>query len=174
MFGMLDAVRRMARSFGVIALIHVLIAVQPEKNVLIGKPPGENPVEYLFLGEGFNLRSFVMAPIGVEWFLAIGAVVFVMVLLVRSNWNIIIRWLLFIAVLFLVLAIFKFIPDHLLQPLPPGVSGSIVWMGQIDAVAPISLYWIFIGAFGLKIIGCLLYTSPSPRDATLSRMPSSA
>ena len=25
-----------------------------------------------------------------------------------------------------------------------------------------------------KIRGCLLYTSPSPRDATLSRMPSSA
>ena len=25
-----------------------------------------------------------------------------------------------------------------------------------------------------KAIGCLLYTSPSPRDATLSRMPSSA
>ena len=27
---------------------------------------------------------------------------------------------------------------------------------------------------GLLDIGCLLYTSPSPRDATLSRMPSSA
>ena len=25
-----------------------------------------------------------------------------------------------------------------------------------------------------KLYGCLLYTSPSPRDATLSRMPSSA
>ena len=25
-----------------------------------------------------------------------------------------------------------------------------------------------------NLIGCLLYTSPSPRDATLSRMPSSA
>ena len=25
-----------------------------------------------------------------------------------------------------------------------------------------------------SLIGCLLYTSPSPRDATLSRMPSSA
>ena len=25
-----------------------------------------------------------------------------------------------------------------------------------------------------KRLGCLLYTSPSPRDATLSRMPSSA
>ena len=30
--------------------------------------------------------------------------------------------------------------------------------------------WAFIG----KHNGCLLYTSPSPRDATLSRMPSSA
>ena len=30
-----------------------------------------------------------------------------------------------------------------------------------------------LGLF-LLIIGCLLYTSPSPRDATLSRMPSSA
>ena len=27
---------------------------------------------------------------------------------------------------------------------------------------------------GLVIVACLLYTSPSPRDATLSRMPSSA
>ena len=26
----------------------------------------------------------------------------------------------------------------------------------------------------LRMYGCLLYTSPSPRDATLSRMPSSA
>ena len=28
--------------------------------------------------------------------------------------------------------------------------------------------------FGALLEGCLLYTSPSPRDATLSRMPSSA
>ena len=27
---------------------------------------------------------------------------------------------------------------------------------------------------GVQVITCLLYTSPSPRDATLSRMPSSA
>ena len=31
-----------------------------------------------------------------------------------------------------------------------------------------------IGLDGNKNINCLLYTSPSPRDATLSRMPSSA
>ena len=29
-------------------------------------------------------------------------------------------------------------------------------------------------SFQTRITGCLLYTSPSPRDATLSRMPSSA
>ena len=31
-----------------------------------------------------------------------------------------------------------------------------------------------VGVFGLENTLCLLYTSPSPRDATLSRMPSSA
>ena len=30
------------------------------------------------------------------------------------------------------------------------------------------------GLWSVVIAGCLLYTSPSPRDATLSRMPSSA
>ena len=32
----------------------------------------------------------------------------------------------------------------------------------------------FIGTIIQVLFGCLLYTSPSPRDATLSRMPSSA
>ena len=41
--------------------------------------------------------------------------------------------------------------------------------------------WVYIHpsrnpnvSFALDLITCLLYTSPSPRDATLSRMPSSA
>ena len=38
---------------------------------------------------------------------------------------------------------------------------------------PLLLQLIFV-FYGLPLIGCLLYTSPSPRDATLSRMPSSA
>ena len=52
-----------------------------------------------------------------------------------------------------------------------------------DALDPIT--WIFdllrassqdldLELFGLELLPCLLYTSPSPRDATLSRMPSSA
>ena len=35
----------------------------------------------------------------------------------------------------------------------------------------VGLVLLFVG---VKMIVCLLYTSPSPRDATLSRMPSSA
>ena len=31
-----------------------------------------------------------------------------------------------------------------------------------------------LGGRGIETMSCLLYTSPSPRDATLSRMPSSA
>ena len=34
--------------------------------------------------------------------------------------------------------------------------------------------YLNIAFFGRDAYGCLLYTSPSPRDATLSRMPSSA
>ena len=34
--------------------------------------------------------------------------------------------------------------------------------------------WVTIANEGGTLEGCLLYTSPSPRDATLSRMPSSA
>ena len=33
---------------------------------------------------------------------------------------------------------------------------------------------VYFRANGMKSYSCLLYTSPSPRDATLSRMPSSA
>ena len=33
---------------------------------------------------------------------------------------------------------------------------------------------VFCGCHGDPAMTCLLYTSPSPRDATLSRMPSSA
>ena len=34
--------------------------------------------------------------------------------------------------------------------------------------------YIFPGLVDMRVFVCLLYTSPSPRDATLSRMPSSA
>ena len=40
----------------------------------------------------------------------------------------------------------------------------------------VSYFLVFYGNFDSKgkVQTCLLYTSPSPRDATLSRMPSSA
>ena len=39
---------------------------------------------------------------------------------------------------------------------------------MVEAVA------VTLGPRGRNVVLCLLYTSPSPRDATLSRMPSSA
>ena len=50
--------------------------------------------------------------------------------------------------------------------------------GQVFTSKEMFVFTGIIGMFGLVYIlpyySCLLYTSPSPRDATLSRMPSSA
>ena len=49
--------------------------------------------------------------------------------------------------------------------------GLIAILGR----APVKNFYLPLDTFILKLIEvCLLYTSPSPRDATLSRMPSSA
>ena len=50
-------------------------------------------------------------------------------------------------------------------------DGSI---SQILTIKPDTQYQVSAWIEGNGRIGCLLYTSPSPRDATLSRMPSSA
>ena len=51
------------------------------------------------------------------------------------------------------------------------------WFGEFHALKDVNLS-IYEGerivVCGPSGSGCLLYTSPSPRDATLSRMPSSA
>ena len=48
-------------------------------------------------------------------------------------------------------------------------NNTIVMITDVHGNA---LAWSSAGALGFK--GCLLYTSPSPRDSTSSRMPSSA
>ena len=52
------------------------------------------------------------------------------------------------------------------------------WYGDVSDQVPMTLERKWkqnqLGGKDLHILGCLLYTSPSPRDATLSRMPSSA
>ena len=65
-------------------------------------------------------------------------------------------------------AIVLFTPDR--NPVSAvGPLAAWLWM-LLSEVLPATLY----GALVLGINPCLLYTSPSPRDATLSRMPSSA
>ena len=57
---------------------------------------------------------------------------------------------------------------------------ELAWQGELDTKFehhPVHTFYegsteLAENLLGLK--GCLLYTSPSPRDATLSRMPSSA
>ena len=56
------------------------------------------------------------------------------------------------------------------------VDGSAELIGELETVDDTDVFKITAEADGrvtLKI-GCLLYTSPSPRDRTRSRMPSSA
>ena len=55
--------------------------------------------------------------------------------------------------------------SHEVQFFITDVSGKIVYQNNFKSVQ---------GENTIEIKSCLLYTSPSPRDATLSRMPSSA
>ena len=65
-------------------------------------------------------------------------------------------------------------------PTPPARLNKGVWAQQVDAATPVTCLDFYAGALGVlayyatHLYTCLLYTSPSPRDATLSRMPSSA
>ena len=55
----------------------------------------------------------------------------------------------------------------------PGAIPSL-FLNTDNAVEPAGIYGVKFFLLGRPYIVCLLYTSPSPRDATLSRMPSSA
>ena len=62
-------------------------------------------------------------------------------------------------------------------------TGPGLWAEPLNALSNLAfiavavILWRRAGRnapFDLRLLICLLYTSPSPRDATLSRMPSSA
>ena len=54
------------------------------------------------------------------------------------------------------------------------VDGSIEILGPSGCSVSPQLMDKLLSAGGMSIKGCLLYTSPSPRDRQKSRMPSSA
>ena len=58
----------------------------------------------------------------------------------------------------------------MLQNIRESMTGPIAWF----IVGLIVLPFAFWGVDQFNTGGCLLYTSPSPRDRTRSRMPSSA
>ena len=52
---------------------------------------------------------------------------------------------------------------------------GVLLQGTGGGTIVMAIYFlIFLSKHQKEFDGCLLYTSPSPRDATLSRMPSSA
>ena len=56
-------------------------------------------------------------------------------------------------------------------------SKSVVEIWSMNALSPDYMYELFVlrsTETGTKLKSCLLYTSPSPRDLSTSRMPSSA
>ena len=60
----------------------------------------------------------------------------------------------------------------------PNYFGEIIlWLGVFIIAIPVLRGWQWVALLSpifVYLLFCLLYTSPSPRDATLSRMPSSA
>ena len=72
--------------------------------------------------------------------------------------------------------------DYLFNQNHP-LAWSAVVIISFGLVMTINFYWInaqdeqttfIIASTGILLYSCLLYTSPSPRDRTRSRMPSSA
>ena len=75
------------------------------------------------------------------------------------------------------------VEDKLFFATDDGIHGKELWLfgelpafsGQIEETKPISCWRDTDGSLTMRVSnGCLLYTSPSPRDRTRSRMPSSA
>ena len=63
--------------------------------------------------------------------------------------------------------------DDLQEEVIEGQNGAVV-LAKITFIEKRELLCLQDQDTGESFISCLLYTSPSPRDATLSRMPSSA
>ena len=64
-------------------------------------------------------------------------------------------------------------PDEFKQLLVTQVCGPVLWQDSIEKMIADGFDEFYEVGVG-RVLRCLLYTSPSPRDATLSRMPSSA
>ena len=81
-------------------------------------------------------------------------------------------------VLPLVPSYLSFVTGMSLEDLQEGVDRKATFIHSLLFVTGFSLIFITLGAsasfLGAFLRDCLLYTSPSPRDGLLSRMPSSA
>ena len=85
----------------------------------------------------------------------------------------IVAWRHFIGVPMTVLATVPFVIAYDPDLFDNEITGVAVVMCGVGAIIIATGIWAVLGTKE-RVAVCLLYTSPSPRDATLSRMPSSA
>ena len=64
------------------------------------------------------------------------------------------------------------VPDDRLEPLAAELNGILNWIAELDEVNTDNVEPL--ASVTGHALPCLLYTSPSPRDLSTSRMPSSA
>ena len=60
------------------------------------------------------------------------------------------------------------------KQLPKKDQDNEHWVSMSDLMAGLMMVFMFISIAYMHYVRCLLYTSPSPRDLSTSRMPSSA
>ena len=68
----------------------------------------------------------------------------------------------------------QFLIEAILISITGGVIGVIIGCGASFMIKSIAHWPVFIQPWSVLLSFCLLYTSPSPRDRSVSRMPSSA
>ena len=142
----------------------LLFVVHPIHTEVVANVKGRDEIMTLLGALGALYYSIRYNDRGGFIYLLLSGIVFFLALLSKEN------ALTFLAVVPLSLYFFKETSlKKVIATLIPLVLASVAYL-----VIRYQVIGYFLSPDGREITDCLLYTSPSPRDATLSRMPSSA
>ena len=120
-----------------------------------------------------SLATVAGATVGVGLQLAVALVGLTSLMLFLAEWFEVVRWLGVAYLVWLGIRAWRAPIEDGETGAPQGNGRSLFLQGLIVTIPnPKSL--IFFAAFFPQFVDCLLYTSPSPRDLSTSRMPSSA
>ena len=138
---------------------------------------------FLLLNKILRILSWLLPGLVIKRWMITSAVGFITALLGLAIWTNLKPLYLLIEVFFLVInSLTSFLPVSLLGPLIFIIGLLLIGIGQNRSINSIQKALVpekntfLIDALRVKskLNNCLLYTSPSPRDSRVSRMPSSA